>query len=128
MKKYTLGDLQTAIMRELWQHGELSSAEVTEALRAERGLAPTTIATMLTKLEKKGVVTHRQEGRRYLYRALVSEDDVRRSMVTELTERLFEGNAAALVSHLIEENQLDRNELDRIENLIARHGTEDGND
>lgn len=124
MKKHTLGDLQTAIMRELWSRDEMAASEVTEALRSARGLAPTTIATMLMKMEKKGVVTHRREGRKYLYRAAVSEGAVRRSMVAELTERLFEGNVAALVSHLLEENDLDRDDLTKIENLIAQHGKE----
>ena len=59
-----LGDLQLAIMRVLWNHDEATVAEVHEALEPERGLALTTIATMLTKMEKKGVVEHRAEGRR----------------------------------------------------------------
>lgn len=124
-KPVTLGDLQLAIMRVIWRRGEAAAAEVHEALYDERGLAPTTIATMLTKLEKKGVVTHRTEGRKYLYRAEISEDRVRRSMVGELTERLFAGDRAALMSHLLEEHRLDAAELDEIKNLIARHDEED---
>ena len=122
--KHALGDLQLAIMRVLWARGEAAAAEVHAALHDERGLAPTTIATMLTKMEKKGVVDHRSQGRKYLYRPTVSEDQVRRTMVGELTERLFRGNASALVSHLLEEQELDAAELDRIRHLIARHTEE----
>ena len=64
-----LGDLQLAIMRELWRAGEATVATVHAALQDERGLALTTIATMLSKMEKKGVVEHRSEGRQYVYRA-----------------------------------------------------------
>jgi len=51
-----LGDLQSAIMRILWQRGEASVNDVHSTLLDERGLAPTTIATMLKKMEAKGVV------------------------------------------------------------------------
>lgn len=122
---HTLGDLQLAIMRQLWQRGEAAVAEVHEALLDERGLAPTTIATMLKKMEDKGVVTHRTEGRRYLYRPTVSEPQVRRSMVGELTERLFLGDTAALVSHLLAEHEIDGEELAELRRLIDRRRADD---
>lgn len=116
---HTLGDLQLAIMRQLWQRGEAAVADVHEALLDERGLALTTIATMLRKMEEKGVVTHRSEGRRYLYRPTVSEQQVRRTMVGELTERLFRGDPAALVSHLLAEHRIDPEELSELRALLA---------
>lgn len=125
MKQHRLADLQLAIMRVLWERGEAAASEVHEALWTERGLAPTTIATMLVKMEKKGVVRHRGEGRRFLYRAAVTESEVRRSMVGELTESLFQGDAAALMSHLLAEHDLDAGELARIKDMIARTEMED---
>lgn len=116
---HTLGDLQLAIMRVLWARGEAPAADVHEALLEERGLAPTTIATMLKKMEDKGVVDHRAEGRRFLYRPTISEAQVRHSMVGELTERLFLGDAAALVSHLLSEADLDAGELAELRATIA---------
>jgi predicted transcriptional regulator len=121
----TLGDLQLAIMRILWSRGAASVAEVHEALLEERGLAPTTIATMLVKLEKKGAVTHRVDGRKFLYEPAVSEGAVRRSMVEELTQRLFDGQAAALVSHLLAEQRISREEVDELRRLLAGEGTEE---
>ena len=115
---HTLGDLQLAIMRILWQRREAPVAEVHEALLEERGLAPTTIATMLKKMEDKGVVAHRSEGRRYIYRPTISEAQVRRSMVGELTERLFLGDATALVSHLLSEHDIDADELAEVRRLV----------
>lgn len=117
---HQLGDLQLAIMRVLWDRGEASAADVHAAL-AERGLAPTTIATMLTKLEQKGVASHRQDGRRFLYRATVSEPEVRRSMLATLTERLFGGEVTALVAHLLADHPLAPGELEEIESLLAAH-------
>lgn len=114
-----LGDLQLAILRVLWTQGEATVAEVHEALRSERDRALTTIATMLTKMEKKGVVGHRSAGRQFVYAATVSEREVRRSMVADLTERLFAGDVTALVSHLLSEQEIDPGELAALRRLIA---------
>ena len=116
-----LGDLQHAIMRVLWERGECSVSDVHLALLEQRGLAPTTIATMLAKMEKKGVVKRRTEGRQFRYSAAVTQAEVQRSMVSELTARLFDGNAAALVSHLLEAQAIDRSELDELQRHIAAH-------
>jgi len=121
-----LGDLQLAIMRELWSRGEATVAEVHEALEPERGLALTTIATMLTKMEKKGVVDHRAEGRRFIFRPLVSEDQVRRSMVADLTSQLFRGDVTALVNHLLSEHEIDARELAQLRKLISARQHEEG--
>lgn len=119
-RSHQLGDLQHAIMRVLWDAGEATVAQVHAALRPERKRALTTIATMLAKMERKGVVVHRVEGRQFVYAPRVSEDEVRRSMVTELTQRLFEGDAAALVGHLLREQEIEPDELERLRARIAR--------
>ena len=123
--KHILGDLQHAIMRVLWREGEATVARVQEALEGDRDRALTTIATMLVKMEKKGVVAHRSEGRQFVYRALVSEADVQRSMVGELTDLLFGGDVTALVSHLLTEQEVDDAELKRLKALIAEHQTKE---
>ena len=76
---------------------------------------------MLSKMEKKGVVTRRMEGRGFVYRASVSEAQVHRSMVSDLTEQLFNGDATALVNHLLTEQEIDRGELGEIKKLIEDH-------
>jgi BlaI family penicillinase repressor len=128
-----LGKLQLAIMRVLWRRGEAAVSDVHEDLEAERGLAPTTVATMLVKLERKGVVAHRTEGRRFIYRPLVAEEHVRRSMVDELTSQLFQGDVTALVNHLLSEHSIEPRELSELRSLITarelaieRHAGEEG--
>ena len=54
---------------------------------------------MLSKMERKGVVRHRTDGRRFVYRATVSREEVRRTMLGDLNERLFGGSVAAMVAH-----------------------------
>ena len=128
MGKHTLGELQHAIMQVLWERDEATVAEVHEALFDERGLAPTTIATMLRKMENKGVVAHRVEDRHFVYRATVSEDAVRSTMVSELLDRLFAGDPAALVSHLVADHDIDEAEVERLRTLLeTAEARKDGN-
>src|SRR5205809_5324257 len=96
-----LTELQLAILRVIWDKGEATVQDIWEALHAERGLAQTTVATMLSRLERRGVVTRRAQSRQYHYRAAVTEREVQHSMVGELTERLFDGDVTALVQHLL---------------------------
>lgn len=124
--RHRLGDLQLAIMRVLWERGEAAVADVHAVLEPERGLAPTTIATMLTKMEDKGVVAHRAEGRRYIYRPTVSEPEVQREMLAELTERLFLGDVTAVVSTLLADHDVDREELAALRELIERRRRDAG--
>ncbi len=115
-----LSELQIAVMRELWSRHEASTAEVAQALADRRGLAHTTVATLLTRLEKRGVVAARRDGRQLVYRALVSEAQVRRSMVAGLLGSVFGGDAPALVSHLVRESELGAGDLERIKRLLAK--------
>jgi predicted transcriptional regulator len=106
-------------MRILWDRAEATVLEVQERLRPERDLAQTTIATLLSRLEKRGVVDHRLDGRQFVYRPLVTEQEVRRSMVSELTELLFDGSSAALMSHLLRSREMQPGDLDRVKRMIA---------
>jgi BlaI family penicillinase repressor len=112
-----LSELQLAIMNVLWTRKEASAAEVQTAL-AERELAITTVSTLLTRLEKRGVITHRAEGRTFIYRAAIPEKDVRRSMLRSLTDSLFSGDPTAVVSHLLTTRDVSPGDLDRMQELI----------
>lgn len=117
---HRLGDLQLAILRVLWARGEATASEVQTALAQERGLALTTVSTMLQRLSVQGVVGHRAEGRVHVYRARVGEEDVRSSMVTDLIQRVFRGDSAALVSHLVEAGEVDPAELGELREAVKR--------
>ncbi len=121
-----LGDLQLAIMRVLWERGEAAVAEVHVVLRPARGLAHTTIATMLTNMERKGVVAHRAEQRRFVYRAAIGEQDVHRTMVQSLVDNVFQGSKTALVHHLLNEGEIDGEEFDELRALIEERENERG--
>ena len=118
-KIHRLGDLQLEIMKTLWDRGSASVATVHEAVAAERGLAYTTVATMLRKMEARGLVKHRLDGRSFAYQALIPADAVSRGMASHLLDRLFEGSLADMVRHLLTTREVSRQELSKLERLIA---------
>src|SRR6185436_1816401 len=123
MTEALLTDLQLAVMRVLWERGEANVTEIWEALRPERGLAQTTVATLLSRLDKRGVVAHRREARQFVYRALVTEPQVRRVMVRELTARLFDGDVTALVSHLLSGREVSAGDLAKVKALLEERAS-----
>lgn len=117
-EKHQLTELQLAIVRLLWARGEATVAELWEALHEERGLAQTTLATILTRLERRDVVAHRTRARQFVYRALVTAEEVQHSMVSELTAHLFEGDVPALVNHLLTAQDVSPGDLARIREML----------
>ena len=115
-----LSELQIAVVRVLWRNGETSVTDIAKVLGDERGLKHTTVATLLTRLEKRGVVEQRREGRQLIYRALVSEPQVRRSMVADLVGSLFGGDSRELVAHLVRESDLAPGDLENLRKRLAR--------
>ena len=118
-RTHRLGDLQLKIMQVLWQRGEGAVSDVFAVVSKERDLAYTTIATMLRKMEARGLVAHRAEGRTFIYRAAIDEHAVTSNMSEHLLDRFFEGSLADLVSHLLATREVSRAELAKIEKLIA---------
>jgi predicted transcriptional regulator len=117
-----LSELQIAVMRVLWSRGETSTADVAAELAEERNLKHTTVATLLTRLEKRGIVAQRRDGRHLFYRAIAGEAQVRRSMVADLVGALFDGDARALVAHLVQESEIAPGDLAKVRRRLARGG------
>ncbi len=118
-KLHRLGDLQLRILKVLWDREETSVADVHAALAKER-LAHTTIATMLRKMEARGLVAHRAEGRTFLYRAAVAAEHVGQGMADHVLDRLFEGSLADMVSHLLDTREVSQEELAELQRLIGQ--------
>jgi predicted transcriptional regulator len=75
---------------------------------------------MLRKMESRGLVEHRLDGRSFVYRAVVPESAVTRGMADHLVDRLFEGSLTDVVSHLLSTRDVSRDELTQLERLIAK--------
>ena len=113
-----IGDLQLRILKELWTRGSAPVATIHAALSGRR-LAYTTIATMLRKMEGRGLVAHREEGRTFIYHAVLQAEEVNRSASRHFVEQLFEGSLLSAVNHLLQTSNASREELAELEKAVA---------
>ena len=118
-----LSDQQYQIVQALWQLGEGSAKDVQQALD-DLSLAHTTIGTVLSRLEKKGVLSSETRGRERIYKAEIEESDVKRSMVSSLVSTLFKGDSKALLAHLVREGDFDKNDLSAVKALLEKENTD----
>jgi BlaI family penicillinase repressor len=116
-----LGKLELQVMKLIWDKGEATVRDVWEKLYPERGLAYTTVATVMRKLESKGFLKHDEKDRTYIYRPLADQDKISQGMLREMIDGLFDGSAAKLVTTLIQGEHLTERDLNQIQRIILEH-------
>ena len=115
------GEQQLRLMRQLWKQPR-TARELTDALNAEPGGAPmahSTVQTLLRQLEGKGAVDHSQDGRAFVFRAVMEEERSLAQATREFVDRIFGGSVQGLMAHLLENEPVSEQELAKIERLIA---------
>lgn len=110
------GELEVA--RIVWELREAGVRAVHEAMPSGRDVDFTTVQTVLRRLEEKGYLNVRLEGRTRVYSPRVRPRTVIRETVNDLVERLFAGEAMPLVRHLVEERQFSTDEIEQLRGLI----------
>jgi BlaI family transcriptional regulator, penicillinase repressor len=119
-----LGELQLAVMNVVWELGEATVGRVRDKLAAEKDLAYTTVLSVMQKLEKARWLTHRSDGRQYVYLPRRSRNDAERSALREFMDRTFGGDQLALFQHLLDDERLTETEFDELRKMIARRRKE----
>ena len=92
---------QGEIMDIVWERGEVSASEVRRVLSRTREVARNTVRTLLERMEEKGWITHREEGRTFLYSAAQPRQATIGRKVQEVIETVCGGSAEALVTALL---------------------------
>jgi len=115
-----LGDLELQILNVLWERGPSTVREVLESLPTQPRPAYTTVLTMMRLMHEKGYLDRRERGRAHVYQARLREQRVKRGLLRDLVEGAFRGSAEAVVIRLLEDENLSREDLDRIKKLIAK--------
>ncbi len=106
-------------MRVLWLRGESAVAEMVTAVADEAPLAYNSVLTTIRVLETKGYVTHRQEGRAFLYSPAIAKHEAGRSEVRHVLSRFFGNSRERLLLALLGDDELDPDELRRLKQAIA---------
>ena len=114
-----LGRLELQIMNVVWQRGQATVQDVMDRISRNRKPAYSTILTMMRKLEGKGYLEHEEAGRTYVYRATLSQREVRHGLLGDMLDRLFEGSPTLLLSSLVEQRRISGEELEEIRKAIG---------
>lgn len=112
------GELEVA--RVLWDLGSGTVRQVHDAFPADRAIDFTTVQTYLRRLETKGYVRGRMQGRSRVYAPKVKPRTVIRETIDDLVDRLFAGEALPLVRHLIEERGITADDIAELRALLDR--------
>src|SRR3954464_15766493 len=117
MDDFVLGDRELDVMGVLWDLGSGTVAEVRDRLPAD--LAYTTVLTILRNLEAKGFVRHEGEGKAHRYFPRVARKAAGKSAVARLIDKMFGGDPAMLVSHLVSDHPLSAEELKKLHEALG---------
>ena len=119
-KSPTLTEAELRLMEVLWERGKATVNEVADALPAAVPLAYSTVLTTMRILERKGYVRHIKEGRAFVYEAVVGRGEASRSAMRSVLSRFFRNSPELLVLNMLEDEQIDAQELERLKGLIER--------
>jgi BlaI family transcriptional regulator, penicillinase repressor len=114
-----LTERELEVMHAFWRAGESTAADVRDALAADgRHLAYTTVATLVRILLEKGFLDQTNQERPYRYAPSRSFEDVSRSMLGDLVERVFHGSRELLLQRLVEQKRLSARERALLEDIL----------
>lgn len=110
--------VESEFMEVIWEQGEATARSVLEALYERKKPAEATVRTMLRIMEQKGYLTHRVEGRTFVYRPMIGREEATRMMIQHLADRISEGSMGLLVKRILEMEDISEEELEEIRQWI----------
>jgi predicted transcriptional regulator len=117
----TLTEAELPIMEILWNKGSAVVTDVVAGM-SNSAVAYNTVLTTLRILERKGYVRHTKEGRAFVYHPVVERGEASRKAVRNLMKRFFQDSPELLILNVLEDEQLDEQELDRLKKLVSGEG------
>jgi BlaI family penicillinase repressor len=118
MSNYEISEAQWRVMEVIWSMGEATASDVIDALLPETNWNHQTVRTLLARLVQKGVLQTRPVRNYYVYSPLVSREKSVRAEGESFLQRLFHGNADALLVHFVHEGKVNQSTIDRLQQLI----------
>jgi BlaI family penicillinase repressor len=113
-----LTELESQVMRAVWDAGPCTVEAVHQTVSQSRNLKEATIRTLLRRLEQKGYLTHKEEGRAYVYAAVEPARSLAARAVRQIIDRFCQGSVEELVSGMVEAKVLSKRELDGLEAFV----------
>jgi predicted transcriptional regulator len=107
-------------MEVLWERGPSTVNDVADAVSGSAPLAYSSVLTTLRILERKGYLRHVKEGRAFVYEPVVGRGEASRSAVRYVLSRFFGNSPELLVLNMLDDEEIDQKELERLKDLIER--------
>lgn len=111
---------ETEVLRLVWQLGHATVQQVCDALPARRTVAYKTVQTMLRRLEEKGYLRHKIEGKAHIFVPAIQRERVVKRTVLDFLDRLFGGDPRPLMQFLAEDGQIDAKDIEELRKLIDK--------
>jgi BlaI family penicillinase repressor len=115
-----LSPSETEILRLVWESGGATVQDVCDSLPQTRKIAYATVQTLLRRLEKKGYVEHKVQGKAHIFHPAAKKEEVIKRTVSDFLDRLFGGDAVPLVQYLAEHGRLDARDIEKLKQLIEK--------
>jgi len=120
-----LSELEHLVMNVIWKRPSATAEDVREALAARHPMKDSTARTVLKRLEEKGYLEHRVEGRTNIYRGLTAPQNVAVRAVRQIIDRFCGGSVEQLLIGMVDDEVLDEQELQRLAKKILRRKQEE---
>ena len=121
MKKMPqISDAEFEVMDVIWKYAPISTNEITDRLAKTKDWSPKTIYTMLSRLEKKGVITHEKESRVFVYAPCVQKRDYIEAESRTLANRFFDGAMNQMVVSFLDSKALSAEDLDELQRILDK--------
>ena len=115
----TIPDSELDVLKVLWDRGQATVREVLETLRtAGRQWSYATVATLLDRLETKGVITSDRSELAFVYKPTITTYEVRQKRLNSLVDKLYEGEPGLLVLHLLKSHPLDASQAKEVRAVL----------
>ena len=115
-----LSPAETEILQLLWQLDEATVQQVCDRLPSQRKITYATVQTLLRRLEKKGYITHRAEGKAHVFSPAAKQEEVIKRSVSDFVNRLFGGDPIPLMHYLAEHGKISTDDIDELKRLVEK--------
>ncbi|MET0893841.1 MAG: BlaI/MecI/CopY family transcriptional regulator [Pseudoxanthomonas sp.] len=121
MGRKSIGDQELALLQYIAEQGAASAGEVAAAFGESRGLARSTVLTMMERLRAKAYLQRKQvDGGVFRYSTTTQQDDVVRNAVGSFVEKTLQGSVSPFVAWMSQRTEVSDDELAELEGLVAK--------
>jgi predicted transcriptional regulator len=116
-----LSELEHQLMEILWKRGPGTAEQIRESLAPRHELKDSTVRTILKRLQEKGYITHKIQGKAYVYSVVEKPRNVAVRAVRQIIDRFCDGSLEQLLVGLVENEVVDRAELEQLARKLAKN-------